>query len=108
MGPYAGSFPAIYVAEGFPASSKGVRINFSTDGPAKPEYGPFGFENHVAGWWLWEFDSIEQAVQRVETIPFKEGRVEIRSILEDFGPEINERLKKMKEELAKKSQNVTK
>ncbi|KAH8591830.1 hypothetical protein B0O99DRAFT_631773 [Bisporella sp. PMI_857] len=90
-------------ADGFLASSKGVRINFSADGPAKPEYGPFGLDNLVAGYWIWELETLEQAIEWAGKIPFKDGRVEIRRIAgeEDFGAGVADELKKQKEALRK-------
>ena len=41
----------LLTANGFSASSRGARINFSAHGPSKPEYGPFGLDNLVAGYW---------------------------------------------------------
>jgi hypothetical protein len=91
-------------ADGFLASSKGARITFNADGPSKPEYGPFGLENLVAGYWFWKLDTLEQAIEWARKIPFKEGRVEIRHVAgdDDFGAEVAAELKKRREELRKK------
>jgi hypothetical protein len=92
-------------AEGFLASSKGARVNFRPDGPPKPEYGPFGLDNLVAGYWIWKLDALEQAIEWAGKIPFKEGRVEIRQVAgeDDFGTEVVGELNKKKEELRKKT-----
>jgi len=91
--------------EGLKSSSKGARLNFSADGASKPEYGPFGLDNLIAGYWLWKLDSLEQAIEWASKIPFKEGRVEIRQVMseEDFGPALTEELKKKEEELRKQT-----
>jgi hypothetical protein len=88
-------------ADGFLASSKGARVNFSADAPPKAEYGPFGLKDLVAGYWFWKLDTLEQAIEWAGKIPFKEGRVEIRQVAgeEDFGAETMEALNKKKEEL---------
>lgn len=89
----------LQVADGFLDSSKGVRINFSSEGPGKPQPGPFGLENLVAGFWVWEVESLEKAIEWANKIPFKDGRVEIRRIAgeEDFPKEYIEEEKKRKE-----------
>lgn len=91
----------LLAAEGFLASSRGCRINFTSDGPAKPEYGPFGLDNLVAGYWFWQLETLEQAIEWASKIPFKEGRVEIRRVAgeDDWDDEIVEGLKKKKAEL---------
>jgi hypothetical protein len=93
----------LLAAEGFLASSKGARINFSPKGPSKPEYGPFGLDNLIAGYWFWQLETLEQAIEWAGKIPFKEGRVEIRRVAdeEDFGTEARDFLKKKREELEK-------
>jgi hypothetical protein len=90
-------------ADGFLASSKGARINFNTEGPSKPEYGPFELDNLVAGYWFWQLETLEQAIEWAGKIPFKNGRVEIRHIAceEDFGAEVRDFLKKKRDDLAK-------
>jgi hypothetical protein len=93
-------------ADGFLASSQGARITFSADGPAKPEFGPFGLDNLVAGYWIWQLDTIEQAIDWAGKIPFKDGRVEIRRVAgeEDFGKEVVEELNRKKEALRKEAE----
>ncbi|KAF2667222.1 hypothetical protein BT63DRAFT_333106 [Microthyrium microscopicum] len=88
-------------ADGFLDSSKGARISFTDSKPSKLEYGPFGLNNLVAGYWFWEVDNLEQAIEWANKIPFKEGRVEIRRVacVEDFGPEVAKELVNRKGEL---------
>jgi hypothetical protein len=97
-------------ADGFLASSKGARITFSAEGASKPEYGPFGRDNLVAGYWFWKLDTLEQAIEWAGKIPLKESRVEIRQIAgeEDFGAEVVDELNKKKEELRKKTEELAK
>ena len=53
---------------------------------------------------------MEQAFEWAGKIPFREGRVEIRRIMdeEDFGSEITEELHKRKEVLRKQNEEVGK
>jgi hypothetical protein len=85
---------ALHVAEGLLASSRGARIQFTPDGPSKPESGPFDLENLVTGFWVWELESLEQAVAWANKIPFKKGKVEIRCIAgkEDFPADYQQKL----------------
>ncbi|HEX2725444.1 MAG TPA: YciI family protein, partial [Beijerinckiaceae bacterium] len=48
--------------EGLHPSSKGVRVSFGNDPTLKK--GPFGnTEELVAGFWLWQVKSLEEAIQ---------------------------------------------
>jgi len=85
--------------EGLQASSKGARVRF--DGPQKRTVidGPFAETKElVAGFWLWQVKSKEEAIEWLKRAPFEEGaEVEIRQVFEtgDFGealtPEVRER-----------------
>jgi hypothetical protein len=99
----------LLAADGLHASTKGARIHYTQDAPPKPELGPFGLDNLVAGFWLWKLDSLEQAIEWASKIPFKEGKVEIRRIMEaeDFGPEFTDSLKEKEKELREKIEGVT-
>ena len=74
--------------EGLHASSKGVRVRFDGSDRAVIN-GPFS-ETHelVAGFWLWQVKSMQEAVEWLKRAPFKEGEVELRQLLEpaDFAP----------------------
>jgi len=73
--------------EGIQPSSKGVRVRFS--GPKKTVIdGPFTESKElVAGYWLWQVKSMDEAIEWLKRAPFQEGEVEIRPVyeLEDFG-----------------------
>ena len=92
--------------EGLQPSSKGVRVNF--DG-AKPTVidGPFAETKElVAGFWLWQVRSMDEAVEWLKRAPFEEGEVEIRRVFEaeDFGeamtPELEEQGRRLREQVA--------
>ncbi len=80
---------------GLHPSQKGVRIAYS-DGGAKVTDGPFAETKElIAGYWIWEVASMEEAVEWARRIPFTHGEgVEIRPFFEpeDFGESYSEEL----------------
>jgi len=77
---------ALLAAEGLQASSKGVRVRYS-NGKFKVVDGPFTETKElVAGFWLIQAKSKDEAVEWARRVPFQEGEVEIRPLfeLEDF------------------------
>ena len=73
--------------EGLQPSSKGARVKFSGTKRTVID-GPFTEAKElVAGFWLWQVKSKEEAIEWMKRSPFQEGEVEIRQIfeLEDFG-----------------------
>ena len=97
--------------EGIHPSSKGARVKFH-GGKKTVIDGPFAEAKElVAGFWLWQCKSKEEAIEWLKRAPFEETEVEIRQIFEaeDFGanltPELREqedRLRKQAEKLGKK------
>jgi hypothetical protein len=91
--------------EGLHPSSKGVRVVFSGS-ERKVIDGPFAETKElVAGYWVWQVKSMEEAIEWVKRIPNPEGEeavVEIRPVFEadDFGdeltPELRERERQMR------------
>jgi hypothetical protein len=81
--------------EGLHPTSKGARINF--DGPAPTVTdGPFAEAKElVAGFWVVQTKSKEEAVEWFKRAPFHEGEIEIRQVFEedDFGDEFTPELK---------------
>jgi hypothetical protein len=81
--------------EGLQASSKGARVRF--DGAKRTVIdGPFAETKElVAGFWLWEVRSKEEAIEWLKRAPFREGEVEIRQVFEseDFGAEYTPELR---------------
>ena len=98
MGPYneelvnAGVVKAM---EGLRASSLGARVRF--EGAKRTVIdGPFSETKElVAGFWIWEVKSKDEAIEWLKRAPFKEGEVEIRQVYEaeDFGPEFTPELR---------------
>jgi hypothetical protein len=73
--------------EGLQASSKGARVRFSGDKRTIID-GPFAETKElIAGFWLIQAKSKEEAIEWVKRVPFVEGEIEIRQVfeLEDFG-----------------------
>jgi hypothetical protein len=72
--------------EGLQPSSKGVRVKFSGR-KATVIDGPFTESKElIAGFWLWQVKSLEEAVEWVKRIPNQEGetegQIEIRPVFE--------------------------
>jgi hypothetical protein len=88
-------------AEGLHASSKGKRVRFGK----KPIVidGPFTESKElIAGFWLWQVKSMDEAVEWLKRAPFGEGEeVEIRRVFEaeDFGAEFTPELREQEERL---------
>jgi len=74
--------------EGLQASSKGARVRFGKGKPVVID-GPFAETKElVAGFWLWDVKSKEEAIEWLKRAPFQDGEVEIRQVFEtaDFAP----------------------
>jgi hypothetical protein len=89
--------------EGLQASSKGVRVKFSGQKRSVID-GPFAETKElIAGFWLWQVRSKEEAIEWLKRAPFQEGEVEIRQVFEaeDFGPEFTPELREQEERIRK-------
>jgi len=88
--------------EGLHPSSKGKRIRFSS-GKQTVTDGPFAETKElVAGFWLWQVKSMEEAVEWLKRSPFDGGaEVEIRPVFEaeDFGAELTPELREQEQRL---------
>lgn len=93
-------------AEGLHASSKGKRVKLSggkhtiTDGPF-PET-----KELIAGFWLWQVNSMEDAIEWLKRSPFDGGtEIEIRPVFEaaDFGEQLTPELTQNQERLRKQA-----
>ena len=93
--------------EGLHPSSKGVRVRFSGDDRTVTD-GPFAETKElIAGYWLWQVESMEEAVEWLKRAPFDGGtELEIRPVFEadDFGeeftPELREQEDRLRERIA--------
>src|SRR5262245_42630690 len=87
--------------EGLQPSSKGKRVKLTTTNRIVTD-GPFeDVKELVAGYWVWQVNSIDQAVQWIKRAPFEAGEVEIRPLSEneDFGEEFTPELRAQEERL---------
>jgi hypothetical protein len=87
--------------EGLHPSSKGVRVKFS-DGKQTVIEGPFAETKElVAGFWLWQVKSLDEAIEWLKKAPFEGTEVEIRQVFEaaDFGDEFTPELREQEERL---------
>src|SRR5882762_1088858 len=81
--------------EGLQASSKGARVKFSK-GKRTVIDGPFSETKElVAGFWLWQVRSKEEAIEWLKRAPFEDTEVEIRQVFEndDFGEALTPELR---------------
>ncbi|MGH3775053.1 MAG: YciI family protein [Pseudonocardiaceae bacterium] len=68
--------------EGLHASSKGARVRFSADKRTVTD-GPFTEAKElIAGFWLIQVKSKEEAIEWASRIPFEDGEVEIRQVFD--------------------------
>jgi hypothetical protein len=94
--------------EGLQASSKGARVFFSGD-QRKVVDGPFTETKElVAGFWLWQVSSMEEAVEWVRRCPNpmpSDSEIEIRPVygLEDFGDAVTPEAKAQHENLRQRT-----
>ncbi len=97
--------------EGLHPSSKGVRVKFEgkkrtvTDGPFAET------KELVAGFWIWQVKSKEEAIEWLKRAPFDGGtEIEVRQVFEaeDFGeeftPELREQEERLRQQVASKAQ----
>ncbi len=69
-------------AEGLRDSSSGARVKFSK-GKKTVADGPFAETKElVAGFWLWQVKSKEEAIEWLKRAPFEDTEVEIRQVFE--------------------------
>ena len=88
--------------EGLQASSKGKRVRFQGSKRTIID-GPFAETKElIAGFWLWQVRSMEEAVEWLKRAPFDGGtEIEIRQVFEaaDFGKEFTPELREQEERL---------
>jgi len=91
--------------EGLQPSGKGARVRFSGERRTVID-GPFPETKElIAGYWLWQVKSKEEAIEWVKRCPHpmpgEEAEIEIRQIFEaeDFGEEFTPELREQEERL---------
>ncbi len=98
-------------AEGLHPSSKGKRVRFSGDKRTVID-GPFTETKElIAGFWLWQVRSMEEALEWVKRCPSPHeggGELEIRPVFEiedlgaEFTPELRQQEERLRAEMAAK------
>jgi hypothetical protein len=87
--------------EGLHPSSKAARVRYGGATPTVTD-GPFAEAKElVAGYWVWQVKSKEEAIEWLKRAPFKDGEVELRQVFEaeDFGEEFTPELREQEERL---------
>jgi len=99
----------LLAAEGLQPSSKGARVRFSGEKRTVMD-GPFSETKElVAGFWLIQVKSKEEAIEWVKRcpnpFPGTESEIEIRQVFEadDFGPALTPELREQEERLRKQA-----
>ena len=93
--------------DGLHPSSKGVRVRFDGDKRTVTD-GPFPETKElIAGFWIWQCDSLADAIEWLKKAPFDGGtELEIRQIFDaaDFGeaftPELQEQEERLRQQLS--------
>ncbi|NUA30200.1 YciI family protein [Cupriavidus basilensis] len=99
--------------EGLHPSAKGKRVQFSGSQRSVVD-GPFAETKEVvAGFWLWQVKSMEEAVEWVKRCPNpmqSDSEIEIRPLfeLDDFGAELTPELRAQEERLWAQAQDAAK
>jgi len=94
----------LLAGEGLQSSAKGKRVRFSGDKRTVID-GPFTETKElIAGFWLWQVRSMEEALEWVKRCPNPhdgESEIEIRQVFEaeDFGDNLTPEMKKQEESL---------
>ena len=94
----------LLAGEGLQPSSKGARVRFSGERRTVIDR-PFAETKElIAGFWLWQVNSKEEAIEWVKRCPNPtgaEGEIEIRQVFEaeDFGAEFTPELRQQEERL---------
>jgi hypothetical protein len=99
----------LVAGEGLHPSSKGARVRFSGDRRTVVE-GPFPeTKDLIAGFWLWQVKSKQEAIDWVKRcpnpMPGTEAEIEIRQIFEaeDFGDALTPEMREQEERLRARS-----
>jgi hypothetical protein len=92
--------------DGLHPSSKGARVRFEGSKRTVVD-GPFAETKElVAGYWIWQCKSMDEAIEWLKRAPFDQDEVEIRRVFEadDFGaeftPELREQERRIIEQAA--------
>ncbi|WP_198676048.1 YciI family protein [Kribbella monticola] len=69
--------------EGLAPTSEGKLVSFTEEGQSVVD-GPFTEAKElVGGYWIWQVESMDEAVDWVKKAPFRDGTVELRRVYEE-------------------------
>jgi hypothetical protein len=91
----------LLAAEGLHPSSKGACVTFSGSTRTVID-GPFAETKElIAGFWLWQVKSMEEAIEWVKRCPMSHAEIELRPVFdaEDFGAAFTPELRAQEERL---------
>ncbi|HSE58318.1 MAG TPA: YciI family protein [Nitrospiraceae bacterium] len=94
--------------EGLQPSSQGKRVKFSGNKRTVID-GPFTETKElIAGFWLWQCKSMDEAVEWLKRAPFNNDEVEIRQVFEaeDFGAEFTPELREQEERIRAQTEQI--
>src|SRR3954465_8621180 len=100
--------------EGLQASSKGVRVKFGPGSGKTVIDGPFPETKElIAGFWLWQCKSLEEAIDWVKRCPNPTGaesQIEIRQVFEadDFGENFTPELREQEDRIRAEADKLNK
>ena len=93
----------IKAGEGLHPTSRGARIKYAGNGQAAASKGPFPLSGDlIAGFWLIETKSLDEAIGWMKRAPFGPGdEIDIRQVFaaEDFGEALTPELREREERL---------
>jgi len=96
----------LLAGEGLHPSSRGARVRYGGGAPQVID-GPFAETKElVAGFWLIQVKSMDEALEWVKRAPMQDGdEVEIRRVFEaeDFGAELTQELREQEERLRRQT-----
>ncbi|MBD1855731.1 MULTISPECIES: YciI family protein [Leptolyngbya] len=98
--------------EGLHPSSKGARVQFSGTNRTVID-GPFTETKElIAGYWLWQVQSLEEAIDWVKRCPNPmpgDSEIEIRPVFEadDFGEALTPELREQEERIRERTEKLT-
>ncbi|HEY5222131.1 MAG TPA: YciI family protein [Microbacteriaceae bacterium] len=70
----------LLAGEGLHSSSTGARVDFDGETRAVTD-GPFAETKElIAGFWILQAGSLEEAVERARRVPLRSGRIEVRQV----------------------------
>ncbi|SHH53330.1 Uncharacterized conserved protein [Jatrophihabitans endophyticus] len=96
--------------DGIAPSSRGKRIRFA-DRQTTVVDGPFAETKElVSGYWIWQVGSMDEAMEWAQRVPFVDGELEVRPIMEiedlgeNFTPDMRVQEQKLRSRIADQGQ----